>query len=98
MGAGSACHKRWRGGEPHRRATQSKGPGWQVTDPCISQHSDQDKLSGTCQLAFVVGLFVLLLPFSLLDDDGENKESTPPLPEMEEEAVKAVNPLSLQRF
>merc|ERR1712083_23873 len=50
--------------------------------------SQRDRDGRNLSACFVVGLFVLLLPFSLLDDDGENKESTPPLPEMEEEAVK----------
>ena len=70
----------------------------QMAGSQIIHASIKNQLSGPCQLAFVVGLFVLLLPFSLLDDDGENKESTPPLPEMEEGAVNEVNPLSLQRF
>ena len=54
--------------------------------------SIQHQLSGPCQLAFVVGLFVLLPPFSILD--GGSRASTPSLPEIEEQDVKEVNSLS----
>merc|ERR1712218_609423 len=50
------------------------------------------RMTGLGQLAFVVGLFLLLPPLSILD--GESKDSTPPLPEIEEQDVKEVNSLS----
>ena len=54
--------------------------------------SIQHQLSGPCQHAFVVGLFVLLPPLSILD--GESKDSTPPLQAIKEEDQKEVNSLS----
>merc|ERR1712001_114393 len=47
------------------------------------------RMTGLGQLAFVVGLFLLLPPLSILD--GESKDSTPPLPEIEEQDVKEVD-------
>merc|ERR1711936_1018773 len=46
-------------------------------------------MTGPCQLAFVVGLFVLLPPLSILD--GESKDSTPPLQAIKEEDQKEVD-------
>ena len=48
----------------------------------------QNQLSGSCQLAFVVGLFLLLqLPLSILDEES-SRDSTPPLPAMQEDDKK----------
>ena len=84
VGAGSACHK-WRGGG---RAGRGERPRWQVTDPDAELPFGQNQLSGSCQLAFVVGLFLLLqLPLSILDEES-SRDSTPPLPAMQEDDKK----------
>merc|ERR1711936_296763 len=46
-------------------------------------------MAGSCQLAFVVGLFLLLqhLPLSILDEES-SRDSTPPLPAMQEDDKK----------
>merc|ERR1719222_143077 len=45
-------------------------------------------MAGPCQLAFVVGLFLLLqLPLSILDEES-SRDSTPPLPAMQEDDKK----------
>merc|ERR1712032_1612437 len=47
------------------------------------------RMAGRCQFAFVVGLFLLLLPLSILDE--ESRESTPALPAMEEDDIKEMH-------
>ena len=74
------------GGEAGRQrgATTMAGNWCRRQFQCLGQN----QLSGPCQLAFVAGLFVLLLPLSILDE--ESRESTPPLPATEEDDMKEV--------
>ena len=69
--------------------TQLQEESDQMAGSQIIHASIQNQLSGPCQLAFVVGLFVLLPPLSILD--GGSKYSTPVMPTIEEEDVKEVD-------